>query len=375
MKQSMLRALGAAFLAAAVVSVLSYIYYEHRAVHALAEFEASGRVDGATFAAFGYDGWITTVDSDTAGAVIPVNVSLRDGSVTPVTFSESFLSLLFVKWSRPIWLRFGIAFGIAALLAFFIPLGKHIVSLSGWFHVVFGSIILAGALVLKKYLGLDGLGGADSIQLTNLLVGPTIAFLGFWLTRESISRESVIASVKYLIVLFAIGGFLVSAMSWRVHNSADGSADIRKLCTAGEPWDCGIAERSNFSEIGGVPVAGIGAAGYMAFLLLLVFDGRRSRQILFALALGAICFSLYLSYGYSYRSGARDGIPFVHSHISDASRFTAAGDLIEPEDGSSESWWCLYCIISQNLLALILLIGALRLYLIKKEPDSLAPST
>lgn len=375
MKQSKLKAIAAALLIATFFSVLSYMYYEHRAVQTIAESEASGNLNVATLRAFGYDGFITTVNSDTPGVVIPINVNTRDGSITRVTFSESFFSLLFVKWSRPIWLCFGIAFGIAALLFLLTPRGKEIISLSGWVLVFFGAMIFAGGFVLRKYLGLDGLGSAETIQITNLIVGPTLALLGFWLTREAIPREQLIASLKYFILLFAAGGFLVSVMSWRVHNSADGSADIRSLCAANEPWDCGTAERSSYSEIVGVPVAGIGAIGYMAFLLLLLFDGRRSRQLLFALALAAMCFALYLSYGYSFSSGVRDGIPFVHSYVSDQTNFTPAGDLIAPGSGTVQSWWCLYCIISQCLIAMILLTGALRLSLIKEKPDSPAEKT
>jgi uncharacterized membrane protein len=140
----------------------------------------------------------------------------------------------------------------------------------------------------------------------------------------------LIASFKYLLVLFAVGGVVVSLLAWRVHNSEPGAADV---CSINEHWDCGTVQHSRYAEIEGVPVAAMGVAGYTVFLMLLVFDSRRSRQIFAALAVCAMGFALYLSY------------------IEDRVLQT----------------WCLYCVISQGLIALTLLFSVLRLFLEKDK--------
>jgi len=113
-------------------------------------------------------------------AVAGVNI----GKETPVTFDLSYMSRMFVNWHALTWLGFGAAFGITVVLALWTPIGKRIVSASGWFLIVFGVIVLAGTFVLKGYLGLDGLGSLSSIQVANLFAGPVFVELGSWLTRE-----------------------------------------------------------------------------------------------------------------------------------------------------------------------------------------------
>jgi hypothetical protein len=120
----------------------------------------------------------------------PVSVN-DDGSLTPVIFSQSYLSLMFLHWSKLAWLGFGIAFGITVFVALRIPRGKRIVPIFGWLHIAVGAVIIVGAFVARKYLGLDGLMTTDSIQINNLIVGPVIALLGFWLTKgESLAVDN-----------------------------------------------------------------------------------------------------------------------------------------------------------------------------------------
>jgi uncharacterized membrane protein len=143
--------------------------------------------------------------------------------------------------------------------------------------------------------------------------------------------------MKYLIALLAIGGIVVSVLAWRVHNSDPGAAEA---CSINEHWDCGTVQHSRFAELHipgiskGVPVAAIGVLGYTAFLMLLVFDGRRSRQLLFGGALAGMAFALYLTY-------IEDRVLLV---------------------------WCLYCVISQGIITLVLLGSCLRLFLTKEKP-------
>ncbi len=131
--------------------------------------------------------------------------------------------------------------------------------------------------------------------------------------------------LKYLLFVLAGLGVVVSMLAWRVHNSQPGTAE---LCSINEHWDCGTVQHSRYAEFLGMPVAGIGVAGYTLFLVLLVFDSKRVRQVFFLLAIGAMGFALYLSY-------IEDRILLV---------------------------WCLYCVISQATITLVLLTSGLRLF-------------
>jgi len=94
--------------------------------------------------------------------------------------------------------------------------------------------------------------------------------------------------MRYLLVLLALAGVVVSALALRVHYSTD-----TQPCSINEKWDCGIVNHSEYAEIRHVPVAGLGIAGYLA-LAALVLAGKR--RILAILAVGALGFSLYLTY-------------------------------------------------------------------------------
>jgi uncharacterized membrane protein len=60
---------------------------------------------------------------------------------------------------------------------------------------------------------------------------------------------------------------------------------------------CSQVQKSVYSELAGVPVALIGAIGYLVILgTLLAFDGERGRFATVALTLGGFGFSLYLTY-------------------------------------------------------------------------------
>lgn len=377
MIQSRPKAIMAGILIATAVSILGYFYYQHQAIRALADLRTSGRVDSAAFAAFGYDGLITAVKSPD-GDVEIVNMDVHDGRLTPITFSESYVTLMFSAWSRPIWTCFGIALLLAVPLALWMPGAKRFIPVAGWFYVAFGTLLWAGSFVLRRYFGLDGLGDHDSIQIENLFIGAAIALPGLWIARSGpmgiLQKNYLIASIKYLIVLLAIAGILVSLKSWRVHNApAEGDARVAAMIdSCGGPWDCGDAEQSRFSEFLGWPVAGWAVALYTAFLMLMVFDRHRIRQVQFALGLIALIIVIQINFNYSHSYGNTDLIPFTHRFIVDRSeipQFTASGDSIRPEDQDQRIWWCKYCVISQGLLVLILLSSGLRLALVKEKSN------
>ena len=120
--------------------------------------------------------------------------------------------------------------------------------------------------------------------------------------------------MRYLILFLALGGLVVSTLALRVHYSTG-----TEPCSINEKWDCGIVNHSSYAEVAHIPVAAVGMAGYL--LLGVLALGRR--HILLALA-------------------ATSGFAFA-LHLS----------LIEK---NVLMVWCLYCAISQAIIALILLL-------------------
>ena len=121
--------------------------------------------------------------------------------------------------------------------------------------------------------------------------------------------------MRYLIAILAIAGIVVSVMALRVHYSTETAP-----CSINEKWDCGIVNHSPYAEIRGVPVAAIGIAGY---LLIGIVALLRRRGWLLALALIGMAFALYLTN--------------IEARVLGV--------------------WCLYCVISQGIIALITLLA------------------
>jgi vitamin-K-epoxide reductase (warfarin-sensitive) len=121
--------------------------------------------------------------------------------------------------------------------------------------------------------------------------------------------------LRYPIVLLAIAGIVVSALALRVHNSTETAP-----CSINEKWDCGIVNHSPYAEVRGVPVADIGIAGYLVIGILAMF---RRRGLLLAAALGGMAFALYLTN--------------IEAKVLGV--------------------WCLYCVISQGIIAAITLLA------------------
>ncbi len=131
--------------------------------------------------------------------------------------------------------------------------------------------------------------------------------------------------MRYIIFLLAIAGIVVSSLAWQVHYST-----ATEPCDINAHWDCGIVNHSRYSMLGPVPVAAIGVAGYLLLALLALFR-KRAWTLLFALL--GLGFALYLS------------------HIE--------ASLLEV--------WCLYCVISQVIIALIALMAAIDLLLSRRR--------
>jgi uncharacterized membrane protein len=122
--------------------------------------------------------------------------------------------------------------------------------------------------------------------------------------------------MRYLILILAIAGMVVSYLAFRVHYSTE-----TQPCDINAHWDCGIVNHSPFSMIGPIPVAAVGMAGYLLIGVLALL--RRRTWVLGASVVG-LGFALYLS------------------HIEK--------DVLEV--------WCLYCVISQGIILVTAALSA-----------------
>ena len=122
--------------------------------------------------------------------------------------------------------------------------------------------------------------------------------------------------MRYLIAALALAGIIVSVLAFRVHYSND-----VQPCDINAHWDCGTVNHSRYSMIGRVPVAAIGIVGYFVLGVLAFF--RRRRLTLIASFIG-LAYALYLTN--------------IEAHRLEV--------------------WCLYCVASQIIIALITLFAA-----------------
>lgn len=132
--------------------------------------------------------------------------------------------------------------------------------------------------------------------------------------------------MRYLIAFLALAGIVVSTLALRVHYSND-----VQPCDINAHWDCGIVNHSRYAEIRHIPVAAIGIVGYLVICIAAL---TRRRAFTLAAVLVGLGFSLYLTN--------------IEAHKLEV--------------------WCLYCVISQGIIALITLCSLVWLFLRGKKP-------
>jgi len=141
--------------------------------------------------------------------------------------------------------------------------------------------------------------------------------------------------MKYLVALLAVAGIIVSAMALHVHYMDPSQAPP---CAVTEKFDCGAVNHSRFAVFpprtfdepatGGhhIPVATIGLVGYV---LIAAFALAGWRRLAFQAALIGFLCACFLSYLEAY--------------------------VLEK--------WCIYCLWSQSILTVILLVTGVMLAL------------
>jgi len=100
------------------------------------------------------------------------------------------------------------------------------------------------------------------------------------------------------IAVLSIAGAIVSAVSLERHYAKSATT----YCDFNEKFNCDIVNRSEYSTVVGIPVAGIGVAGYAAlFFLSTAWRSRGGTPILLlAASLVGLAFALYLTYIEAY---------------------------------------------------------------------------
>ncbi len=121
--------------------------------------------------------------------------------------------------------------------------------------------------------------------------------------------------MRYLIALLALAGVVVSALALQVHYSTG-----TEPCSINARWDCGVVNHSPFAEMNNIPVAIIGIAGYLALAGLALM---RQRFLLLLAVFAGFAFALRLT--------------FIEEYVLQV--------------------WCLYCVISQTVIAVMLLLS------------------
>ena len=124
------------------------------------------------------------------------------------------------------------------------------------------------------------------------------------------------------IAILSVAGVVDSAIALQRHYAKSDT----NFCDFSQKFNCDIVNRSEYSSMAGIPVAGIGIAGYAAlFVLATVLQSRPETPTrLLAASLAGLVFALYLTYIEAYEL----------------------------------TTWCILCVLS---LVLILLISILAL--------------
>ena len=121
--------------------------------------------------------------------------------------------------------------------------------------------------------------------------------------------------MKYLLLILAILGAIVSSLALREHYRTYGDSP----CSINERWDCGVVNHSSYAMLAGIPVAAIGIAGY---ILMGALAFLRSYRLLLGPTFAGLAFSLYLAN--------------IEAHVLGV--------------------WCVYCVISLGIISLMSLL-------------------
>ena len=136
--------------------------------------------------------------------------------------------------------------------------------------------------------------------------------------------------MKYLLLILAIFGIVVSSLALREHYREYGDSP----CSINKHWDCGVVNHSPFAMLGGIPVAALGIAGY---ILMAALAFRRLYRFLLVPTFAGLSFSIYLAN--------------IEAHVLGV--------------------WCIYCVISLGIISLMSLLTLGTVVAQFRKPSSL----
>jgi len=122
--------------------------------------------------------------------------------------------------------------------------------------------------------------------------------------------------MKYVLVILAVLGIVVSSLALREHYREYGDSP----CSINDRWDCGVVNHSPYAMLGPIPVATVGILGY---ILMGGLAFRRLYRLLLVPTFAGLAFSLYLA------------------HIEK--------DVL--------GVWCVYCVISLGIIFVVFLLN------------------
>jgi len=101
-----------------------------------------------------------------------------------------------------------------------------------------------------------------------------------------------------VIAVLSLGGVAISAVSLQRHYAKSATS----YCDFNQKFSCDIVNRSEYSTLLGIPVAGIGVAGYGALFALATFwrSHWETPNRLLGAAIAGLAFALYLTYIEAY---------------------------------------------------------------------------
>lgn len=137
--------------------------------------------------------------------------------------------------------------------------------------------------------------------------------------------------MKYLLLILAVLGIVVSSLALREHYREYGDSP----CSINERWDCGVVNHSPYAMLGPIPVATVGILGY---ILMAALAFLRSYRLLLVPTLGGLAFSLYLAN--------------IEAHVLGV--------------------WCVYCVISLGIISVmsLLTLGAVVNQFVRKPSSA-----
>lgn len=101
-----------------------------------------------------------------------------------------------------------------------------------------------------------------------------------------------------IIALMSVAGATISGVSLQRHYATSATT----FCDFNQQFNCDIVNRSEWSTLAGIPVAGIGVAGYLVLFVLSAFRRSKSEtpNLLLGASLAGMGFALYLTYIEAY---------------------------------------------------------------------------